>query len=87
MEAPRSIFELDSTHLELKDVKRGERWLGRGSTAAHEEEHLELGSCELVPLSREQIRAVLSLGGLHDVEVGWGELQAKWHDGEQRRNT
>ena len=84
MEAPRSIFELDSAHLELKDIKAGERWPGRGSTAVHEEDHRELESRELVFLPREQIRDDSSLGVLHDVEEGWGELQARQRAAEER---
>ena len=43
MEAPRSIFELDSTRLKLKDVGSGEWRTGRGSIMTHKEGRGALG--------------------------------------------
>ena len=77
LEVPWSDCKLDSAHTEFINNNPGGRRPGRGATAMHEEDHGELGSCELILLPREQIRNDLSLGVLHDVEEGQGELQAR----------
>ena len=55
LEAPWFNFELDSAHPKLTDVKQGERWPGRSSMAAHEEDHRGEGFRELDLLFHEQI--------------------------------
>ena len=45
--ASRCTHELVSAHGELKDDGSGDRWPGRGSTAAWEEARSSQGFCEL----------------------------------------
>ena len=49
------VFELSSAQNELKRGGRCVRWLGRGSTAAHEEDHRVEGFHEMDLLFHEQI--------------------------------
>ena len=87
LEVRWSDSKLNSARIEFIDNYLGGRQPSRGVMVTHEKDHDKLGSRELVLFPREQIGDDLILRVLHDVEECRGELQARWHDGEQRWNA
>ena len=77
LKVPWSDSKLDSACTRFIGSNPSGWWPGCGAAASLEEDQGEPGSRELVFLPGEQIRDGSSLGKLHDVEEGWGELWAR----------
>ena len=86
LKVSKLVFELSLAQNELKRGDTHIRWLGRSSTAVHEEDHREEGFREMDLLSYKQICWISGQGAHSKLRWGWGKcwLGTTMENGEEK---